>query len=72
MSHQFFLLKMRFHHLQCLQVFLAGLHHAVALVIACAVDVVGAGIEKREGLGIGGGRMRCVPTVGSSEISNWQ
>ena len=47
-SYQLLLLEPSFHHLQRLEVFLAGLHHAVALVTAYAGDVVGAGGEEGE------------------------
>ena len=46
--HQFLFLKPSLHCIQRLQVFRAGLHHAVAFIIAYAVDVVGAGGEEGE------------------------
>ena len=49
MFHQFLFHKMPFHHLQSLQVFHAGFHNAVALVVAHTINIMGAGIQKRDG-----------------------
>ena len=54
---QIFFLKMLFHNLQCLQVFLAGLHHAVVFVVAYTFYIMCAG-GKENDVVVSVGRLR--------------
>ena len=49
MSYQLLLLKMLLHHLQDLHVFLAGWNCAVVFIIPHTINIVCAGIQKRNG-----------------------